>query len=110
MTDYKKLIANLRDEEYCAKLDFKHYFSVALAADAIEQLVTDIDVARKERDELVGKINKLDERPHGHWIEKEKYAFGVLYDCSLCENRILDNGRSWNFCPNCGAKMEEVSE
>ena len=43
---------------------------------------------------------------HGRWIEKEKYTFGIYYDCSLCENRILDNGYSWNYCPNCGAKMD----
>ena len=43
---------------------------------------------------------------HGRWIEKEKYTFGVLYDCSICDNRILDNDHSWNYCPNCGAKMD----
>ena len=43
---------------------------------------------------------------HGRWVEKEKYTFGIIYDCSLCENRILDNGHSWNYCPNCGARMD----
>lgn len=43
---------------------------------------------------------------HGRWIEKEKYTFGVMYDCSICDNRILDNGHSWNYCPNCGARMD----
>ena len=43
---------------------------------------------------------------HGRWVEKEKYTFGIMYDCSLCENRILDSGHPWNYCPNCGAKME----
>lgn len=43
---------------------------------------------------------------HGRWIEQEKYTFGVMYDCSICDNRILDNGYSWNYCPNCGAKMD----
>ena len=43
---------------------------------------------------------------HGRWVEKEKYTFGIMYDCSLCENRILDNGHTWNYCPNCGAKMD----
>ena len=47
---------------------------------------------------------------HGHWIEKEKYSFGIMYDCSLCDNRILDNGYSWNYCPNCGARMDETVE
>ena len=43
---------------------------------------------------------------HGRWVEKEKYTFGIMYDCSLCENRILDNGHPWNYCPNCGARMD----
>ena len=47
---------------------------------------------------------------HGRWIEKEKYTFGIMYDCSLCENRILDNGHPWNYCPNCGAKMDGGAE
>ena len=42
---------------------------------------------------------------HGQWIEQEKYTFGVMYDCSICGDRILDNGHSWNYCPNCGTKM-----
>ena len=44
---------------------------------------------------------------YGRWIEQEKYTFGVMYDCSICDNRILDNGYSWNYCPNCGAKMDK---
>ena len=47
---------------------------------------------------------------HGRWVEKEKYTFGIMYDCSLCENRILDNGHPWNYCPNCGAKMDEKED
>lgn len=47
---------------------------------------------------------------HGRWVEKEKYTFGIMYDCSLCENRILDNGYPWNYCPNCGAKMDLEEE
>ena len=43
---------------------------------------------------------------HGRWIEQEKYTFGVMYDCSICGDRILDNGHSWNYCPNCGARMD----
>ena len=43
---------------------------------------------------------------HGRWIEQEKYTFGVMYDCSICGNRILDTGHSWKYCPNCGAIMD----
>lgn len=47
---------------------------------------------------------------HGRWIEQEKYNFGVMYDCSICGDRILDNGHSWNYCPNCGARMDGDSD
>lgn len=50
------------------------------------------------------------ERKKGLWVEKEKYTFGIMYDCSLCENRILDNGHPWNYCPNCGADMRGDEE
>ena len=47
---------------------------------------------------------------HGRWIEQEKYNFGTMYDCSICGDRILDNGHSWNYCPNCGARMDGDSD
>ena len=43
---------------------------------------------------------------HGRWVKQDKYAFGTFYDCSICDNRILDTGRSWNYCPNCGCRMD----
>ena len=43
---------------------------------------------------------------HGWWTEQEKYTFGTMYDCSICGNRILDNGHPWNYCPNCGCRMD----
>lgn len=43
---------------------------------------------------------------HGRWIEHKKYTFGTMYDCSICGTRILNNGHTWNYCPNCGAKMD----
>ena len=62
-----------------------------------------------EAEIAIGKTQAADVAPvrHGRWVEKGKYTFGIMYDCSLCENRILDNGHPWNYCPNCGAKMDE---
>ena len=37
---------------------------------------------------------------HGRWVKQDKYDFGTFYDCSICDNRILDTGHSWNYCPN----------
>ena len=60
-----------------------------------------------ETEIAIGKMPAADVEPvrHGRWVEQEKYAFGTMYDCSICDNRILDNGHSWNYCPNCGADM-----
>ena len=42
---------------------------------------------------------------HGNWIEKP-YLFGTTRYCSLCgENYGMPHGM-YNYCPNCGAKME----
>ena len=47
----------------------------------------------------------------GHWIEKDGFDGDVYYDCSECgeswttiEGTPWDN--VWNYCPNCGARME----
>lgn len=57
---------------------------------------------------VIDNVPSADVAPvrHGRWIEQEKYTFGVMYACSICDNLILDNGHSWNYCPNCGAKMD----
>ena len=53
------------------------------------------------------------ERKKGHWILYDKrFPWSKDYKCSECGNYInisdINAGRgSANFCPNCGAKMEE---
>ena len=37
---------------------------------------------------------------HGEWIDGYKRQ-----SCSVCHYRGM---RSWNYCPNCGAKMEVI--
>lgn len=61
-----------------------------------------------ETREAIQKLPAADVSPvvHGRWIEQEKYNFGTMYDCSICGDRILDNGHSWNYCPNCGCRMD----
>ena len=78
---------------------------------AIVDACNSLELYPSEYAELENALNRIpaaDVAPvvHGRWIEQEKYTFGVMYDCSICDNRILDNGHSWNYCPNCGAKMD----
>ena len=42
---------------------------------------------------------------HGHWIEKP-YLLGTTRYCSICgQNYGMPHG-VFNYCPNCGAKMD----
>lgn len=61
-------------------------------------------------------IKALEQQPKtGYWIEKEDCNLDIYYDCSECgESFCLIDGTPtdylYNYCPNCGAKMQEVEE
>ena len=48
---------------------------------------------------------------HAHWISKNDHGYEWIFVCSNCG--YIDgypfNDRS-NYCPNCGAKMDEPTE
>ena len=47
---------------------------------------------------------------HGYWIEQENWASDdYYYTCSACREdyNTIDGTPDYNFCPNCGAKMDE---
>lgn len=46
------------------------------------------------------------EQKHGHW---EQWA-GNLEKCSVCGYEYTDLIECRNYCGNCGAKMDEVTE
>lgn len=55
----------------------------------------------------------LEEVKHGHWIEVQRIHeedHTAICECSLCGDTVwvYDGQRAWNYCPNCGAKMDEV--
>ena len=73
--------------------------------------------------DALGKVAKwLDEAPtvdavevvHGRWEKNwhDNSLIGHEYEeCSVCGCMISDTEKFWdcNYCPNCGAKMMEVS-
>lgn len=87
--------------------------------------VADMDIDREYKMELLGMITAIGfacekelpiepERKMGKWIEcdHEKWSGGTFaYICSECGGayhlNIEQTIAVWNFCPNCGAKMEE---
>ena len=57
-------------------------------------------------------VKKMQEPKTGHWIEKDGFDGDTYYDCSECgepfcfiDGTPTDN--LYNYCPNCGARMEE---
>ena len=56
--------------------------------------------------QVVGMIRRIEAEPvkHAHWI-KSNYdnVDGTIYKCSNCNAELFS---AWNYCPNCGAKME----
>jgi hypothetical protein len=44
---------------------------------------------------------------HGHWVSDKA---DILFHCSVCETQISTDwdydDLAWNYCPNCGAKMD----
>jgi len=43
---------------------------------------------------------------HGRWIGKPIAGFATVR-CSICGTAYLENNGRWNYCPNCGAIMDE---
>lgn len=57
----------------------------------------------------------VDPIKHGHWIEVQRIHekdHTAICECSLCGDTVwvYDGQRAWNYCPNCGAKMDEVKD
>ena len=56
---------------------------------------------------VIDKEPGEDVRPvvHAHWI-KSNYdnIDGTIYKCSNCNTEMFS---AWNYCPHCGAKMDE---
>ena len=47
-----------------------------------------------------------EERKHGHWIGKPIAGYGTVR-CSVCKSKFINNAGQWNYCPSCGATMDE---
>lgn len=44
---------------------------------------------------------------HGRWIRKENPYNDITYRCSSCSRYWwAENWSRWNYCPECGARMD----
>lgn len=56
-----------------------------------------------DSDDFVKKVMTAVQPKRGRWIMK-----GTAYGCSVCESDAPTP--FWNYCPNCGARMEAKDE
>lgn len=98
LSDYK---VNLDNPSFIYRHGIKHYLDTC---GNIEFLKAYLDGAPTVDAEPV---------PHGRWRKvNEKETFFDIRVCTNCEEFRIngDNIRIFKRCPNCGAKMDEVSE
>lgn len=59
---------------------------------------------------LIDACPTVDAMPvvHGKWkpIKASIYPYGFDVRCSECGCAIFCGANGWNYCPNCGAKMD----
>ena len=65
--------------------------------------------------EIIDDAPTVDAVKHGHDTGKDRYfhcsvcGYGVsdVYESGISNVYIFEHGKSWRYCPNCGAKMDE---
>lgn len=50
------------------------------------------------------------EQKHGHWKQFKDYANFGYSCCSCCGKKYSLPQLTYKYCPECGAKMDEVTE
>lgn len=107
MIDKKKLMSNLEGLTFD---DWRTYHCDSdvqgIAIDALEFLK-----AQPEQKFFVdsdGKMTPLPIQKHGHWIMPRKFFLET--QCSACKETYVGDYRMFNYCPNCGAIMDEEAD
>lgn len=73
------------------------------------------DYLTEDWERAIDEQPTIDHVKHGHWMDMPKLKGGQpVVKCSVCEITFCDlinNHRfMYHYCPNCKAKMDEVSE
>ena len=93
-------------------IDFLRGKKLLKAPENNDELLEGLKMLDTIFDEIADELEQSERVVHGHWVMRmhyENYDGGYpLYHCSLC-NRARPHKLD-NYCPECGAKMDEVNE
>ena len=79
------------------------------ALDMYECLRSYYGDAWRDAQKAIDDAPTVDPVKHGHWVD-EGEKFLPIY-CSCCGfGKKHEDQRSYTYCPNCGAKMDEVAD
>lgn len=62
------------------------------------------DVLRLINSESTADVQEV---RHGKWIKSKHIKFGNEFKCPFCDYSYFTDDMEYNFCPNCGAKMDK---
>lgn len=79
--------------------------AIKTACDAVEHYPSDWAVIEA----AMRALPVAEERKHGHWIGKPIAGYGTVR-CSVCKSKFTKNTGQWDYCPKCGAVMNEVTK
>ena len=67
------------------------------------------EIQHKALKEAIERIPTVEAKPirHGRWKGKPIAGYSTV-KCSECGYVFMENSGKWNYCPNCGAKMDEI--
>ena len=68
-----------------------------------------LTVAITEIQDVIDEATTVEERKHGHWIEKH-LAGNTTITCSCCKTLVITNSTIFAYCPYCGAIMDGRKE
>lgn len=122
MNNYKELIEGLQEnigEDRCARMsDLISREALITVMETkcdeskpLDVLIRNVSVAAIKKAPAVDAVEVV----HGRWKKSNDYgahAFTRFYGiCSACSFQVGYNSAvHYHYCPNCGAKMDEVSE
>ena len=78
---------------------------------AIKSLLNDspeqVGYSREDAADCIRYMDAADVAPvrHGRWVPTKAPFMNECEDCSVCGYRTVW-GHRYNYCPNCGAKMD----
>ena len=114
--DNPYLMENLNDNNFECVLDLIDNAPTVEPETTRLALINDIRKKQMAADKafLEGYEEGKTKRPQGEWIETDTlwedncgggmgYDYGYYFKCSACDKRVVDKT---NFCPYCGAAMQ----